>query len=265
MGWVILYLVLGSAFVASLFFPSAGHFSISTLVKDIAGCGAAVGAFTQALARVHLRTYLALQRIKIWWFRDRTTHWRFALRLDGMSDEDPIGSVASGLNTYLAKWHPKILNSNSRSALILIDRTIHLQLSFVPNEESEDGDSHLLIESHELEVSYGNATRKLDSTIIPVMGAFTSLLRPEQSSTMFTVSFSKPNPFFGFYVEHLKASDIAHFNLVFHPHLSHGDEADRVTVTANSVEVAAGTTDAFCRLVKAFLLLTSEAITLTEG
>jgi len=264
MGWAVLYLVLAASFCASFLFPGSGHFSLAEGIKLICGAGGAIGAFVQALAKVHLRTYLFLQRARIWWHSDRTSIWKFGLRLDGISDPDPLALIRISIGGALARWEPRVLGFTGRTMLLQIDKTIHLQMSFVPEDESEDGEAHLLVESHDLEMSYGNAEKKLDGSIVPILGALKTIVHPVQSSSMFEATFSGTNPFFGFYVEHLKAEQIKHFNIVFTPYVSHDTRADRVTVTAKGIEISSGSNEAFCRLTKAFLLLSSESIAITK-
>lgn len=266
MAWVILYSVLVVAFSVSFRFPASGHLLPSEIITKTAALVGSILSLTQALARVNLNIYLALQRIRIWFSRRETSHWQFALRVDDPASDDPLKQICDSLTGTFGRWEPRVaLNKSPRKLYLVLDRTIHLNLSFVPADESEDGASHLLIDSDELEIGFANSASKLEDTVIPILTGFLEVLRPQQSSAMFTVSFAKVCPFFSFYVEHLKPEQVTHFNLVFLPRLAHGPSTDRVTVTTRSMEITTGTLDAMKRLATTLLTLSSDAAALTRG
>jgi hypothetical protein len=143
-----------------------------------------------------------------------------------------------------------------------VDRTIHLAITYEPAVFSGDGEDHLLVRSEELEIPYGSAKRKLDSCIVPLLGILCQRLNANTSSTMLEVSFAKKNPFFAFFVAHLKPEQVSQFNLVFRPSSLSRNEHDKVVVTQNLITINAESTASFATLAKAFLLLSEDAATL---
>lgn len=267
MGWVIFYAVLLLSYVSasacSLLYPTRAP----EFIKAISGSVALLTGLLQAISRVNLKVYLLGQRISVWWHGDRTALWRFALRLDGNFQSNVIEQTAAALKTGVdfKGWQPEIFFVNDRELRAKLDKTVHVHLMFEPAAVSADGTGHLLIRSDEFEVPYGAARRKIDRQLTPLLTVFSTFFRPQNSSIEFEVAFNKRNPFFAFYVAHLRPEQVTHFNLVFRPNDICRQGLARVSVTQNTLEISTGTAEGFAALAKAFVLLTAEAAKFAEA
>jgi hypothetical protein len=262
MGWVIYYAILFVMFSASTAY-AFGHpqDSLSSALRDFAGALTMLTALGQSLAKANFRVYLLTQQVWLRFHKDTTALWRFGLRLDGLISNDPMREAHKILESELDTWKPKLLSSNEREIRVILDRTIHLVFTYEPAIFSGDGEDHILVRSDEVEIPYGSAKRKLDSCIVPLLGILSRSLKSSSSSTMLEVYFSRRNPFFAFFVAHLKPEQVSQFNLVFRPSSLSRNENDKVVVTQNRITINAESTDSFATLAKAFLLLSEDAAT----
>lgn len=181
------------------------------------------------------------------------------MRLDGNFEPDILGRILDALKSDdFAAWQCQIINRSPLGARLKVDRTLHLQISFEPAETSADGNGHLLIRSEEIEVPYGAAREKIDHQIAPLLSTFNSAIRPDRYSIELEVWFKQRNPFFAFYVAHLRPEQISQFQLIFKPDISRtGNET--VVVTEKTLGMTTVTTEGFAELAKAFVLLSSDA------
>jgi hypothetical protein len=219
------------------------------------------------VARVNLPFYLFWQRIWVWWNGEKTALWRFALRLDGTFGPDAVARITESLRTSpeFSGWESQLISANDREARVKVDRTIHLHISYEPEFLSGDGEDHLFIRSDELEVPYGRARQKIDRQITPLLSAFIGSLHARDYSIIFDVMFPDRNPFFAFYIAHLRPEQVTQFNLVFKPRDVSRTNAEKIVVTQQALEITAVTTEGFSEMAKAFVLLTGDAIRVAKG
>ena len=191
--------------------------------------------------------------------------WRFTVRIDGDLGDDIILRFEERIKKNLHAWKPEIQARTPTSLRLKVDQTIHLHAQMTSEEFSEDGFSHLLIRSDEIEITYASAREKIDRCIVPLMTAFARQWPLATFSTIFEAEFKKKNPFFAFYVAHLSKEQVTSFNLVFRPESVTREENDLVAVTQQSLRVEASSPESFAQLSKAFILMTSEVAQFTES
>jgi hypothetical protein len=264
MGWVVYYAVLLFAFALSYVLPHVTSSATPDVLKAITGTVTLLSALGQAVAKVNLRFYLFCQRAWVWWNSDRSSIWRFGLRLDGYFDETVMMRIQTSLASDFAHWTPTVISKSDLEIRIKIDRTIHLKIAYEPRSNSEDGRDHLTIRSDELEISYGGAKSKIDRCISPLLSALVKLLRPEDYSAVFDIFFQGHNPFFAFYVAHLRPEQVSQFNLIFYPKDSLKDGRDKIRVTQDRIEITASTVESFGQLSKGMLLLSADSLETVE-
>ncbi|WP_157178233.1 hypothetical protein [Terriglobus roseus] len=251
-------------FVGASLYSAFVQTHASEILKVVAGSVTLLTALGQALAKANLKFYLLWQRIWIMLHGSETAIWRFGLRVDGDLGSNVLEDFAQSAKSSLEQWHPEIHSCSDSSLRMKVDRTIHLHAQLEHAAFSEDGVSHFLVRSDELEVPYASARAKIEQCIVPLLGIIARQWPGAEHSTMFEVSFRKKNPFFAFFVAHLDPKQVTQFNLVFHPAAITRDGTDRVVVTQNSLHIDAGTTESFAQLSKAFILMSSEIASVTN-
>jgi len=264
MGWVVYYVILLAAFLASYILPHTGSSLSPDTLKAVAALVTLLSALGQSLIKVNFKLYLLTQRVWVWWNSGTSSLWRFGIRLDGNFESDVLKKIKQILVDDSPRWAPTIVSENAVDLRIKIDRTIHLRITFEPRSHSEDGLDHLTIKSDELEVSYGTAKSKIDRCISPLLNALVKALRPEDYSAVFDIFFQSHNPFFAFYVAHLRPEQVSQFNLIFYPSDSAKDGRNKVQVTQNRIEITASTIDRFSQLAKGMLLLSADSLETVE-
>jgi hypothetical protein len=115
MGWVIYYALLLMLFAASTIYTTLHPQDVlSSAMRSLAGTLTMFTALGQALAKVNFRLYLLTQRVWLFFHKDTTALWRFALRLDGLASDDPLQDTIAILGSDLTAWHSKIVSSDER-------------------------------------------------------------------------------------------------------------------------------------------------------
>src|ERR1017187_2048642 len=261
MGWVFYYAVLLILLGLSSAYAAGHTGTLPTYVRALAGVIPILSALAQAITKVNFRAYLWSQELWIALHGSATSNWRFGIRLDGSLGTDVISRITQTLKDN-PRWSPRLVRTKPAEVKVVVDRTIHLTITYEPEAESGDGEDHLLIHSDELEVTYASAKRKIDTCIVPFMTMILRNIPSRQSSTMLEVFFSSKNPFFAFFVAHLRPEQVSQFKLVFRPAAITRNESDKVLVTKQSISINAQSPDAFASLSKAFLLLSEDAATL---
>ena len=97
------------------------------------------------------------------------------------------------------------------------------------------------------------------------VSGFINLLHPDNYSIVFEVSFPDKNPFFAFYIAHLRPEQVTQFQLVFKPKDFSRTDAEKIVVTRSALEVTAVTTEGFAEMAKAFVLLSADAVRVAQG
>ena len=266
MAWVVYYCALLAAFILASILPHAGHHAYAPdLIRTITSCVTLLSALGQAIAKVNLRFYLLWQRAWVWWHSDRSSLWRFGIRMDGpFETETVLELIKQAFGTELVHWDPKLIAENGLNIHVRLDRTIHLQITYEPSTYAGDGVDHLTIRSDELEVSYGSSRSKIDSVITPLLSALIRVVRPREYSAMFDIFFENHNPFFAFYIAHLKPEQVSQFNILFYPRSSLEKGRTKIHVMRDQIQITAGTTESFAQLAKGMLLLSADSLKIIE-
>lgn len=259
MGWVVYYVILTLAYIAASVYSFLHPHRLPDVIKSVSVLITLTTAMAQAIARVNLRFYLFWQRFWVWWHGDKTAIWRVSLRMDGALGPDPLARIKRALKGEMKNWESEIIATSDLSLRLKFEKVVQLYVQYDPRALSEDADDHLLVRSEELEVAYGRARQKIDRQITPLLSAFVNIVKPDSYSIVFEVLFPDKNPFFAFYVAHLRPEQVTQFQLVFRPHDFSRTNAEKVLVTRNALEVTAVTTEGFSEMAKAFILLTADA------
>lgn len=185
--------------------------------------------------------------------------------MDGVLGRDPLTRIRVALKTDMKNWESEIISTTDLGLRIKFEKTIHLYMQYEPSSLSEDVEDHLLIRSEELEVAYGRARHKIDREIAPLFSALLNTVKPASYSINFEVLFPDKNPFFAFYVAHLRPEQVTQFQLVFRPHDYSRTDSEKVVVTQTALELTAVTTEAFSEMAKAFILLSADAARVAQG
>src|SRR6266567_2007820 len=167
-------------FVVTASYSLYGHFSVPSLVSQLAGLTGLAFAFLKALSNSNLRLYFWFHRIRIWWLSDSVTRWWFGAGFDG----DFAPTIIHDLIAHLKdkerfRFDVRIDYSSDREVQAEIDKTLTLKISFDPASLSASGRSHISIISKHLEVSYGHARKKIERQIVPVILALRDFAQPE--------------------------------------------------------------------------------------
>jgi len=259
MALTIVYGALLVLFIATGVYSLYAGFSTTELAKNLSGGVGLAVAFLHSLSKNSLTVYFWLQRRLIWWHSDALTRWRFDARFDGEFDTDVIRVLVEFLKQpENLKFPVKVDFQGDREAQIEIDGTLVLRLSFESRELSRLRKDHLQITSKTIEVPYGQAKRKINTLIVPILSAAKRCVRPDSDSYELDVDFSGPNPFFAVYIAHLRPRQVGDFRVVLHLDTYVPARAEKVEISRERLHITALSTDSFVHLAEDFILLSPD-------
>ena len=217
-------------------------------------------AFSNSLYKSSLRFYFLVWRIRIWWESDASTRWSFAVRFEGDYNEKSIQELLVGLKDRDSFRFPVSIDySKGLEAQVEIDETLIVRLSYAPPEPPHWTTGVVTVTSKTLEVAYGQARRKLNEQIIPVIQELERILRPERAFYELNVAFIKGNPFFALYIAHLKPDQIGDFRVRLQMGKYPGATArDTVEISRDSMQVVAISTNSFKEIAASFIMLSPD-------
>lgn len=260
--------IYGLLWVLMLFSIGAGvrlGLPKTALIGQLSGLVGLTAAFLQALVRNSLSVFFLWQRLRIKFNSRAVTRWSFSARFDGSFGSQAIPhAVAVLTNSQRFSYPTRVETSDDRSALLTVDDSLVISLSFEPAEFAEASRAggtevdHVTVLSKTQELPFQFSVEKIDQMILPMLSILKDELRPSRSSYDLNVDFRGSNPFFEVYISKLKPEQVGEFSVVLHVPCGAPNRKERVEISKSNVHVIAASTDSFRRLASDFILLSPD-------
>jgi hypothetical protein len=214
-----------------------------------------LGVLSGAIPEVIKRTpslYLPAQRFRYFLLNAETT-WELGLRFGGDFSSIEVDALLKQLAT--APNEVQVLERSDKRWLVRFQRvfTVEFLLTDEKGGTQSRGPSSpfLYVTVFDQVVSYRRSKKMLEDSIIPLIEFVREKLHASAAVYTLRVRFEGPNPFFGMYVQQLKADLVSDFQFEFH--LPSSQPNEYVRVGRDDIEVVAQSPERFRRAALAGL------------
>lgn len=259
--WVSIWLFFCIVYVVvSIIQLSENGYTSTEIVKTIAGFVGLLSTFFIVLYQNNLTFYFYWSRLKNW-LRNYPSQWRLDVRFDGKFSPDSIKDIENFVsNLSKDKISTRIFHKTANAIDFSVHDTLHFYFTYQPEEFNQYGHDTIDVSLAPFEIGANDSKDRLDKRILPLLSQIQNILKPQNTSFVLNITFTKGNPFFALFVSHLRSSQISDFtiNLLLSEY-SRATAKDIVTVKKENIIITAHDIHSLKQLVYDFIYLSTNA------